>query len=608
MMKAYLFLLSLIISICFVSVGYAQELDINTWPPDTDFSQEVHFWDPNGFLYDAIPAGQGGAFYESLTIPSGGDQTNEEIFIADSTARRATNLYMNVADTDFWVWPDVPEIDILVQYFANADSIKDDVGFLLGVVGNQRGFGGYTFESLTDKFEWRVFRVDNTEQRAGNIDAVDPPPSGSEFGGVNGGTIRFERVNGLIVRAIAFGPAGAFGDPETINRANVVEFNPDDYAIMAEWDFDNDVVNGLDLYRDASGDQETVESENIGPANDKRKAARPAFDDGTDATQDIYVNWEILDEHFGPNDQPTTRVKIAAEYYDDPALAGVVFGPEVYVTAGGELAFYPGDKRTVLEGSGKWREAVWFVKDVKFNGVNVDQQAAARFTFSGPVYISRMRVGVIRSSGIYAGMDPIPDTYPFDPDPYAIYAEYNVDTDYSEGLTLGTNGGDQQYEVIDNAGPSQDQRRAIRSIPGNSYINFSIVDEPFGPSSQPNATLKVAVDYYDDPALVGERFGPEVYQSEVFGENEFRFFPDEDRVTLEGTGEWRVAVWLIPEVKFNGVNQGPQAAARFWFSAAGEVPISRIRYAVIRPVGIHAGEDALADLPVNTPVSEWNLY
>src|SRR5687767_1502625 len=44
-------------------------------------------------------------------------------------------------------------------------------------------------------------------------------------------------------------------------------------------------------------------------------------------------------------------------------------------------------------------------------------------------------------------------------------------------------------------------------------------------------------------------------------------------------------------MKFQGVNQGPQAAARFVFS--GKVFFSRVRYAVIRPCGPLAHEHLL---------------
>lgn len=605
---AILFLIALL-----GSVGaFGQALDIESWPPTTDFNADVHFWSADGFLTAAIPPGEGGLFAETLIILSGGDQNTEDVTIAGRAAKKSVATYFNVADQLYEFLPDWPVIDILVQYFANSESPRDNLGFLMGTLPGKylHTATGYTFESVTDQFQWRLFRVDNSGMWAGNV--YPDSEGGIQYGGVNGGTIRFQQTNGLIFRAVAFGPEGAFGEPEDINVTQVVDFNPDDYPNVAEWDIDRGITNGLDVYRVTEGDQEIVESTDIGPSDDKRKAIRPAFGDGTDGVQDIYVNWEILNEHFGPTSQPGTKVKIVAEYYDDPALAGAVFGPEAYMTAGNALAFYPASKRTVLAGTGKWQEAEWYVSDVKFNGVNVPTQAAARFVFTQPVYLSRLRLGVIRTSGIYQGVDPIPGVYPFDPDPYEIYAELDLHNNVSIGLDVGSNGGDQEYIISSDVGPAGDLRTAIRpalgegSDPFDRYMNFSILDEHFGPSSQPNAVLKVAVDYYDDPALTGERFGPEVYQSNVFGDLQLKFYPESQRLTIEGTGEWRTAAWIIEDVNFTGVNQGPQAAVRFWFTDNCAVYISRVRYAVIRPVGEYAGVDMLEDVPTN--VNHWSVY
>lgn len=588
----------------------AQAPDTEQWPPQTDFSQDVHFWSADGFLSAAIPSGEGGLFTESLTILSGGDQKTEDVTIGGEAGKKSVSNFFNVADELFFLLPDYPVIDILVQYFTSAESQRDNMGVQLGQVGNIHSVGGFTFESLTDQWEWRLFRVDNSGEWAGN--QINPDQPGSDFGGINGGTIRLQRTQGLIFRAIAFGPEGAFGEPEDINVAETIAFNPDDYPIIAEWDIHNGVIDGLDVYRVDQGDQEIMEAENIGPADDKRTAIRPAFNDGNDDAQDIYVNWEILDEHFGPTEQSSTRIKLVAEYYDDPALAGERFGPEVYVTAGGDLAFYPDNQRTTLQGTGKWLEDVWYVPDVKFDGVNVQGQAAARFWFTAPIHISRLRLGVIRASGQYEGVDPIPDAYPFDPDPYENYAELDLDQGITNGLDMGGNGGDQEYFIDDNIGPDGDKRTAVRPAlsEGNNsndiYMNFAILDEIFGPSDQPNAVFKVVVDYYDDPALAGERFGPEVYQSETFGTLSFHFYPDDQRQTLEGTGEWQTAAWKIDDMNFSGVNVSPQGAARFWFSENCAVYISRVRYGVIRPVGENAGVDPLEEFQTN--VANWVLY
>jgi hypothetical protein len=120
----------------------------------------------------------------------------------------------------------------------------------------------------------------------------------------------------------------------------------------------------------------------------------------------------------------------------------------------------------------------------------------------------------------------------------------------------------------------------------HDYLNFAILDEVFGPSSQPPAHLAICVTYYDDPSLAGKRFKPEVYITEHEGVPGFGFTPDNYYVVLEGTGKWRDAYWELMDVKFNGVNQGPQAAARFLLN--DKIFVTRVRYAVIRPAGPNA--------------------
>lgn len=606
--------LSWFLSMVLLMVGTAgsQALDPEQWPSTTDFSEEVHYWSADGFLASSIPAGQGTNFYESLQILTGGDQATEDVTIGGKAAKKATTTYFNVADEFFFIWPDYVQVDVLVLYFANSESKRDNAGFLLGQLGNLHGVGGYTYEAITDNWQWRLFRLDNSGMWLG--DQVDPSVAGSQFGGVNGGTLRFERVNNIIYRAIAIAPAGTFGEPEEINvSGGGDEFDPDLYQILAEWDLNRNVANGIDLYIVTGGDQEVVISENIGPANDSRKAARPAKGDGSDGTEDNYMNWEIQNEHFGPTSQPGFRMKIVAEYFDDPALAGTVFGPEAYKTAGNELAFFPEDRRTTLQGTGRWMEAEWYVPDVKLFGVNVPTQAGPRFHFDGPVYISRLRVGAIRTAGMYENVDPIPDSYPFDPDPYGIYAELDLHNEIRNHLDMGNNGGDQEYIIEDNIGPAGDKRTAVRpaldqgSGPFDRFMNFAILDEVFGPSNQPNAMLKVAVDYYDNPDLVGAQFGPEVYQTSVYGNLQHKFNPPSQYLSLEGTDTWRTVAWVIPDVNFTGVNVGPQGAVRFWFGDNAPVHISRVRYAVIRPQGINAGVDMLADIPA-TDVLDWDLH
>lgn len=586
-----------------LSVGF----DTESWPPIVDFTQDIHYWAAGDFL----TAPEGSNLKNTLSIMDGGDQETEEAEVNSVPGIKSVQRYFNVRDELFASWPDVPVVDVLVQYYANTDSVKPNFDIHLGQSINRKPWGGYSFETVTDQFEWRLFRLDNTGQWLGNV--IDPANPGGQFGGINNGTFRLKEVENIIFRSVAIGPEGAFGDPEVINAPRGTFFNPDQFSIVAEWDVNAGITNGLDLLVATSGNQETVMLDSVGPTGNQRKAVRPAFEDGTDTSIDTLMNWQILDDYLGPTSQPASRVKLVVEYYDDPALKGETFGPAQYSTTGGLTVQVPEEEYEVLQGTGKWWEAVWHFPDVKLTGFGGLAQGTPRLTFSAPVAISRVRYGMVRISGIYEKVDPIPDAYPFDPDPYQIYAELDVENFIEDGLTYGTNNADQEYSIIQ-TGPTNDRRDALVPLldfgtdsQRDSRMNFAITDEWFGPTDQPNAVFKVAIEYYDDPELAGEQFGPEQYYTNYFGDLIIKSIETINPETLEGSGTWKTASWLINDMNFTGINQDPQAAVRFWFSENGAVPITRVRYAVIRPVGQYANIDPLEDVPL-TSIGQWSLY
>ncbi|MGC8989112.1 MAG: hypothetical protein ACP5MD_03225 [Verrucomicrobiia bacterium] len=430
---------------------------------------------------------------------------------------------------------------------------------------------------------------------------------GYQAGGVNGGTIRFESVPGLIVRVVAFGEQGAFGEPEDINKFFPPETcDPEPETNLVGIDIAAGTSNHLVVLND--GDQTVEYKDNVGPANDKRRAVRPLG---------LYLNFGVTDNYLGKPCNDPRAIKVCVDFYDDPEFAGwnVKFGPEAYATDEvGGVGFYPADKRHVMAGTGQWIRRSWTIPAVNLKGVNVGALTGGpRFVSEGgQVFVSRIEMAVMRvGTHPLAGQDPLASCYE-DPnictDLYGNYAELDLGKDVRNGLDVGSSGGDQEM-IVAEAGPAGDRRMAVRPArddgsPGfaHQYLNFAIRDEALGPSSQPPAHLAICVTYYDDPALVGARFKPEVYQTERGGVTTLAFTPDSFFVTLEGTDQWRTAYWEIPDMKFLGVNQGPQAAARFVVS--DKVFFTRVRYAVIRPCGPKAGVNLLQECK---PVTEVQL-
>jgi hypothetical protein len=413
-------------------------------------------------------------------------------------------------------------------------------------------------------------------------------------------------VPGLIVRVIAFGEEGAFGTPEDINKFAPPETcDPEPNTNLAGIDLQARSTNHVQVLND--GDQTVTFQDNVGPANDQRRAVCP---NGT------FLNFGITDNYLGKPCNDPRAMKVCLDFYDDPAFAGadVRFGPEAYATDDkGGTGIYPAGQRQVLAGSGKWIRRSWTVPAVNLKGVNAGALTAGpRFASeNGQVFVSRFEIVVIRiGDHPLAGQDPLADCVS-DPnictEAYGSYAELDLAKDIKNGLDVGSSGGDQEM-IVAEAGPAGDLRLAVRAAredgsPGfaHQYLNFAITGQALGPNSQPPAHLAICATYYDDPALVGKRFKPEVYVSERNGVETFAFTPDSFYVTLEGTDKWRTAYWEIPDVKFNGVNQGPQAAARF--VSNDKIFITSLRYAVIRPCGPNAGKNALESCkPIEYPV------
>jgi hypothetical protein len=573
-----------------------------TWPPIVNGAATVHF----AVVENAFDAPEGATGWsQTLSILSGGDQQTAPVSLLGFSGLRATGSYLNTADAEYTAWAEEPGIDILMQIYGDAAVLTGNgeprnFNFLLGALpaltsplGGQIPLEGRNF-----KWNWVLFRVpnnirDDNGRFVGTLPVNITAPA--QYGGVNGGTIRLESVPGLTIRAVAFGPAGAFGEPEAINRfAPPDACDPEPPTNYVFLDFASGTNQELTLL--TGGDQDATIEMNVGPDGQKRTAARPL---GT------YLNFGITNDYLGLPCQPPSTIKMCIEYFDDPAAAGRQFGPEAFATdATGGVGFAPADQYATLAGSGRWLRQSWTIPGVNLKGINTAPlTGGVRLAFvGGSVAISRFDMALLRTgTHPLAGQDPLancPRDLAVCEGVYGLSAEMDLNEGVFDGLSPGSSGGDQEM-IQEEAGPPEDRRLSVRAAlddgtPGHNhnYLNFAITDNRFGPSTQPNARLAVAVTYYDDPALSGRTFRPEVYITEnIDGSTTLAFLPASQGTTLQGSGRWLESYVEIPNLKFNGVNQGPQAAARFF--ADGKIPITRVRYAVIRDCGPQAGLNLL---------------
>lgn len=307
---------------CLSSYAQTGPFDPEKWPTTALSAKLVHF-----VSTDTAFTPLGANWVEGLQILTGGDQVTAAITIGGHQGLKVTGSYLNIADPSFTDWADKDTIDILMQVYGdaallNASGNPRNFNFLTGVLPNL-SFpigGSLPVEVNNKKWNWVLFRIPNGLRPDGVSRYVGSIPEGagggSGAGGVNGGTIRVESVPNMIVRLVAFGEQGAFGEPEQVNVFAAGETcDPEPETNRVFVDANTRTNFHLTILND--GDQTVAYQDNVGPAGDRRRAVRA---EGT------YMNFGITDYYLGKPCNDPRSIKIGVEFYDDPALTGTVFG------------------------------------------------------------------------------------------------------------------------------------------------------------------------------------------------------------------------------------------------------------------------------------------
>jgi hypothetical protein len=593
----------------------------NDWPASIDTNSIVDYvvFDPNA-NFNSPSSWNNVLFWGNCC-----DQTYTGITLAGLFGEQATSANINIADPNYVDFANTPVIDILVQVYGNSvlyngSGSGDSVGFLEGQLNflTTASAGDVPPGANNGQWNWMLFEITNSIDTATGFryvgDTSYPEQVNGQYGGVNGGTLRLQGIGaGMTIRAVAFGPQGAFG---TSNQVNVFAAGavcaPEPAVNLCYIDFNQNITNFLTVINNSTlGETYSLQS-GVGPAGDLRTAIQ--------STSGL-MNFGILSNYLGlPCNTPRT-MELGIEFYDDPALAGTSFGPSQYATdAGGDLQAYAGSPY-MMTGTGLWLKVAFYIPGVDLEGVDTAPLTGGptvAITGTAP-YMDRIELGVIRAgTNALAGLTP-DSSYFMNPliceTNYGYYAEWAPYLGVTNNVDIGGSGGDQNM-VVTNAGPPDDQRLSEAPAPGsgNNNIQFALLNNVFGPSLQDNADVAMVLSYYDDPALIGATLYPQVYQSWVGGVSTITFpqAPYNVRAVLQGTGNWVDAYFELPNVNFNGVNQGPQSVVRF---ETGSVPgtnapaviyVSRVRFDVIRPCGPFEGIDMIQLIGItgtNTDVS-----
>lgn len=188
----------------------------DAWPSTSDSNKVVRF-----VFTDSAIAPLSANWTGNMLIAGNHDQQTVPVSVNGHVGAKIGN-YLNTADPDYTFWDTQDTIDILMQVYGDAALLQNGVPrnytFLLGggPLSSQTG-GTITSESQNACWNWVLFRVANPEPFAGAGFRFVGGTGSAPYGGVNDGTIRMDGQLNMIVRAVAFGERGAFGEPDQVN-------------------------------------------------------------------------------------------------------------------------------------------------------------------------------------------------------------------------------------------------------------------------------------------------------------------------------------------------------------------------------------------------------
>jgi hypothetical protein len=212
-------------------VGTQASSVIDAWPTTIDNSKVVHFMSVGDFL--SVPPGASSAWTKSLFIQNSltvsSDQITQVVSVAGRSAERAIAAHINIADPAFQAWANESTLDILVQAYLSPALANRSYHFHLGTLPN--GYfnstipGGFVPSSASNgQWVWLLFRVANGFRPDGLrfLGSLASVSTGlNQYGGISNGTFRVQNCSGLIVRAVALGQRGAFGEPGSFGNFTV---------------------------------------------------------------------------------------------------------------------------------------------------------------------------------------------------------------------------------------------------------------------------------------------------------------------------------------------------------------------------------------------------
>jgi hypothetical protein len=173
-----------------------------------------------------------------------------------------------------------------------------------------------------------------------------------------------------------------------------------------------------------------------------------------------------------------------------------------------------------------------------------------------------------------------------------VYIDFNKGI--TSNLTVNNNSAvEETYQVVSGVGPAGDPRTAIQAT--SAFMEFPILNNALGLPCNENLTMQLCMEFYDDPALAGEQFGPYAYATDPYGDVGFvPGYPgtyNQAFYTLTGTGRWLKVDWFVGPANLAGLNTAPLTGGPlvYWGLAGNPPYVDRIELGVVR-----TGTNALA--------------
>ena len=162
------------------------------------------------------------------------------------------------------------------------------------------------------------------------------------------------------------------------------------------------------------------------------------------------------------------------------------------------------------------------------------------------------------------------------------------------------------YTGASNIGPTGDKRTAI--LP-SSLMEMPILGAYLGLPCNPNKTMEIGLEVYDDPALTGSSFGPTTYATDTIGDlATYTGAP----YTLTGSGQWIKVAFYVGPLNLSGVNTAPSTGGPI-IQFNGSVPyIDRVEVGVIQtgtnPLAGQIPDPSYRIQPLVCITTNWGYY